>query len=87
MSATVEITEEDGEYTAVDLETGTTGVGKTRALALATLAVRLGTDDELAETDLKAELQELADRTRQRFEDAEVAEDDVADAISWARSE
>lgn len=86
MSATVEISEEDGEYTAVDLETGVAGVGGTRALALAALAVRLGAD-ESDELDPGAELAALADRTRQRFEEEDVTEDDVDEAIAWARSE
>jgi hypothetical protein len=86
MSATVEISEEDGEYTAVDSETGAIGIGNTRAMALAALAVRLGAE-ETPDTDDRKELQALADRTRERFEKHEVTEDDVDDAITWARSE
>lgn len=87
MSATVEISEEDGEYTAVDLETGITGIGKTRALALAALAVRLGADEDPIDADTRAELRALADRMRRRFEEEGVTEDDLEDAIAWARSE
>lgn len=87
MSATVEISEEDGEYTAVDLETGTAGVGRSRASALAALAVRLGADEESASTDSTAELEALAERTRERFDEEDVTEADVEDAIAWARSE
>ncbi|WP_254545189.1 type II toxin-antitoxin system HicB family antitoxin [Halomarina pelagica] len=87
MSATVEISEENGEYTAVDSETGATGIGKTRAMALAALAVRLGAEENRGSTDERAELRALAERTRRRFEREEVSEDDVKDAISWARSE
>jgi hypothetical protein len=85
MSATVEITEEDGEYTAVDSETGASGIGNTRAMALAALAVRLGAEE--GPTDVDTELRVLADRTRQRFEDEGVTEETVEDAIAWARSE
>lgn len=87
MSATVEISEENGEYTAIDSKTGTTGIGKTRAMALAALAVRLGAEEERANTDTRAELQALADRTRRRFEKEDITEDGVEDAIAWARSE
>lgn len=87
MSATVEITEEDGRYTAVDLETGTSGVGDSRAMALAALAVRLGAEEGSDAGDPKAELRALAQRTRRRFEERDVTEDDVEDAIAWARSE
>lgn len=86
MSATVEITEKDGEYTAVDRETGVTGVGDTKALALAALAVRLGTEAE-GEANAAVRLQELSARMGDRFEDEGVTEDDVEDAIAWARSQ
>lgn len=84
MSATVEITEEGGEYTAVDSETGAKGVGETRAMALAALAVRL---DAKEGANSRSELEELADRIRERFDTEGIAEDDVEDAIAWARSE
>lgn len=87
MSATVEISEKNGEYTAVDSETGAIGIGNTRAMALAALAVRLGSEEKRADTDTWAELRSLTDRTRRRFEEKEVTEDDVEDAIAWARSE
>lgn len=87
MSATVEITEDDGEYTAVDLETGAAGTGSSRAMALAALAVRLGADEETSSADSQAELEALAERTRRRFDEYGVTEDDVDDAIAWARSE
>lgn len=87
MSATVEISEADGEYTAVDSETGAVGIGSTRVRALAALAVRLGAEEGQTDTDGRAELRALADRTRERFEGEDVAEDDVEDAIAWARSE
>lgn len=81
MSATVEISEEDGEFTAVDQETGRSGVGGSRTLALAALAVELGTL-EGSEADPDADLEALADRTCQRFEAEQVTEDDVEDAIA-----
>jgi hypothetical protein len=89
MSATVEITEEDGRYTAVDSETGVTGVGKSRALALAALALRLSEHDgdfEDENTDSEATLRALGARVRDRFDDEGVTEDDVEDAIAWVRS-
>ncbi|MFB6137096.1 MAG: hypothetical protein ABEJ42_01975 [Halobacteriaceae archaeon] len=85
MSATVEIREADGEYTAVDSETGASGVGSTRAMALAALAVRLGAEEGPA--DSEAELRVLAERTRHRFEEEGVTEETIEDAIAWARSE
>lgn len=87
MSATVEITEKNGEYTARDSDTGATGTGKTRATALAVLAARLGAEEELADVDRKAELRALTEGTRQRFDAEGVTEDDIEDAIAWARSE
>lgn len=87
MSATVEISEDDGEYTAVDHQTGVSGVGSSRALALAALAVELGSLDGPDAADPAAEIDALADRTRRRFEAADVTDDDVEDAIAWARSE
>lgn len=87
MSATVEISEDDGEYTAVDHQTGVSGVGSSRALALAALAVELGSLDGPDAVDPAAEIDALADRTRRRFEAADVTDDDVEDAIAWARSE
>jgi hypothetical protein len=87
MSATVEITEDDGQYTAVDSETGASGVGSTRAMALAALAVRLGAEEKHGPADSRSELRALADRTRRRFEENGVTDDDVEDAVEWARSE
>lgn len=87
MSATVEISEDEGEFTAVDSETGAVGIGNTKATALAALAVRLGAEEGAAAADDVVELRTLADRTRRRFEEEGVTEDDVEDAIAWARSE
>ena len=87
MSTVVEITEENGEYRAYDPETGASGTGKTRSFALAVLAARLGTEEGHDDTELRAELETLAERTRRRFEEEGVAEEDIEDAITWARSE
>lgn len=85
MSATVGITEEDGEYTAVDSETGASGIGNTRAMALTALAVRLGAEE--GNDDTETELRTLAERTRRQFAEHDVTEETVEDAIAWARSE
>jgi hypothetical protein len=85
MSATVEITEDGGEYTAVDSETGAVGQGDSRATALAALAVRLGSDER--SVDSKTQLATVAERTQRRFDAEDVTPEDVADAIAWARSE
>lgn len=85
MSATVEISEQDGEFRAVDMETGATGVGSSRAMALAALAVELGSGE--GPRDPEADVRRLAGRTRRRFEEADVTDQDVAEAIEWARSE
>lgn len=87
MGATVEITEENGRYRAHDNETGATGTGATRATALAVLATRLGAEEELVDANLEAELRALTEDTRRRFENEDVTEDDVAEAVEWARSE
>lgn len=88
MSATVEITEEDGKFAAIDGETGATATGKTRAIALAALAVKLGAREGVpADTpeNSKAELRALGANVRNRFEEESVDEEDVEDAIAWAR--
>jgi hypothetical protein len=88
MSAQVEIREDDGGYTAIDEETGTTGQGETRAIALATLAVRLHAGEEdWGELDSETALRLLSTRVGDRFEAEGVTEDDVGAAIAWARSE
>lgn len=88
MSATIEITEDNGEYTAIDPETGARGVGKTRGMALVSLGVQLDTEEgDQDDVDLKAELEALSERTQQRFEEEGVTEEDVEDAIAWARSQ
>lgn len=88
---TVRITESDGRFTAVDVETGASGTGESRSMALVALATALegavGVAAESREADSRAELAALAERTRRRFEEADVTEADVEDAIEWARSE
>lgn len=58
---------------------------RTRELALAALAVRLGAEEGSGDTE--TELRVLAERTRQQFAEQDVTEDTVEDAIAWARSE
>ncbi len=89
MSATVEITEGDGVYTADDSETGATGRGSSRAMALAALAVQLqGLEEELAEElDPKTTLKVLSASTQERFEAEGVTEQDIDGAIAWTRDE
>jgi hypothetical protein len=88
MSATVQITEEEGAYVAVDLESGERGRGETRALALVALAASLqGLEDPDQEAlDSEAALRRLSADVRERFDDAGVTQDDLEDAIAWARS-
>lgn len=90
--APVEITRDDGEYTAIDTETGTVGSGETRAMALVALGAALGgavdfeprgSDDDC---DPETELRELSEQTQKRFAEEDVTEEDVEDAIEWARS-
>ena len=89
MGATVEITEDDGVFTAVDEETGAAGSGRSKAMALVALAAALGGGESLPAdeaTDTKEELIALSTRVRARFDEADVTEADVDDAIRWARS-
>lgn len=88
MSPPVEIWEEDGTYTAIDSETGTRRSGETRAIALAALAVELlGGDAAADHLNSKSALRLLSARVQDRFEEEGVTEEDVGDAIAWARSE
>jgi hypothetical protein len=88
----VEITRDDGQYTAIDTETGTVGSGKTRAMALVALGAALGgavgfeTKESAEDVDSKEELRELSEQTQKRFDEEGVTEEDVEDAIEWARS-
>jgi len=85
MSASVEITVEDGQYRAHDLETGTFGTGATRAGALAVLAARLSATEELADAVLQTELRTLAEDTRRRFEEHDVTDTVVCDSLPPCR--
>jgi hypothetical protein len=87
MSATVEITEDGEKYTATDTETGISGEGSSKAQALLTLAVALGDEDEDVPVDTETALRAMSAQTQERFEEQGVTEDDVEDAIAWARSE
>lgn len=89
MSATVEITEEDGTYTAIDTETGAAGSGRTKAMALVALAAALDGGVSLPAgegSDTEARLKALSARVQQQIDEAGVSEDDLEDAIRWARS-
>lgn len=90
MSTRVEITEDDGLFTAVDLETGAAGQGESKAMALMALATALGGGVSLGTgvpADDKEALRALAARVRNRFDEAGVDEADVDEAIRWARSQ
>lgn len=89
MSATVEITEEGGRYTAIDTETGAAGSGRTKAMALVALAAALDGGVSLPageEADVEERLRELSARVQHQFDEAGISEDDIEDAIQWARS-
>ena len=87
MSATVEITEDGKRYTATDTETGVSGEGRSKAQALLTLAVALGDQNGDTAVDTETALRAMAAQTRERFEEEGVTQEDVEDAITWARSE
>lgn len=95
---TVDVSErQDGRFTAVEAETGTTGEGDTPAEALASLARTLASAEETTRIEKilgdeekssnAAEFIEISRTVQERFEDEEVEEDDVTDAIKWARSQ
>lgn len=86
MSATVEIRKDDGTYTAVDTESGAAGSGKTKAMALVALAAALkgGT---IGNSDATGDLRALSSAVQQRFDDANVTDEDVDEAIEWVRSQ
>lgn len=90
MSATVEFTERDGTYTAVDTETGAAGSGDTKAIVLVALATALGGGVSLASEgslDPEDALRALQARVGRRFASEGVRENDVKDAVEWARSQ
>ena len=94
---TVDVSErQDGRFTAVEAETGATGEGDTPAEALASLARALATVEEKdrieaildsGKSSTAAEFIEISRTVKERFEDEEVDENDVTDAIEWARSQ
>jgi len=87
MSATVEITENGERYTATDTETGISGEGPSKAEALLTLAIALGDENEDTAVNTETALRAMTEQTRERFEEEGVTEEDVEEAIAWARSE
>lgn len=89
MSATVEIIEEDGTYTAIDTDTGAAGSGRTKAMALVALATAIDGGVTLPageESGVEERLNALSARVQKQFDEAGVREDDIEDAIRWARS-
>ena len=95
MSATSRVTiqrDERGQYTVVDEETGITVEGASKTDALETLTATLRRLDDLPERDA-ADLpvddgyNELSERVQARFEDRDITEEDIEDAIEWARRE
>jgi hypothetical protein len=84
--------DERGWYTVVDEETGITVEGASKPDALETLTATLRRLDELPErdtADLPADdgYDELSERVQARFEDRDITEGDIEDAIEWARRE
>lgn len=87
--STVEVNErEGGGYTVIETDTGALGEGETLADALEQLVENLRKIERgEEETDPEATYERVADRVRRRFEEEEVTEEDIEDAIEWARSE
>lgn len=88
MSAIKKIEEED-TITLVDEDTGAEGEGSTITVALIDLAINLQklTDQSLSTEEMKnlAELADMAAETQKRFEQENIEESDVEDAVEWAR--
>ena len=95
MSATSRVTiqrDERGQYTVMDEETGITAEGASKTDALETLTATLRRLDELSERDtanLPADdgYDELSERIQTRFENRNITDEDIEDAIEWARRE
>ena len=82
--STIELTRSGDEWRAVDTETGLEAAGDTRGHALRTLGTLL--DAGLTNEESAERLTELAADTQARFEDADIDESVVENAIEWARS-
>lgn len=83
--SSVEVTErEGGGYTAMETESGALGSGETLADALERLAENLR---QMEDADPETTYDSVSRDVRRRLADAGVSEDEVEDAIEWARSE
>lgn len=95
MSATSRVRiqrDERGRCTVVDEETGIIVEGESKTDALETLTATLRHLDELPDrdaADLPADdgYDELSERVQARFEERDITEEDIEDAIEWARRE
>jgi hypothetical protein len=76
-----EIREENGGYTAVDDETGVSATASSRAGALLELSSLLLSESDV---DYRSIYESLSEEVQQRFEEEEVDEDTVEEAIEWA---
>jgi hypothetical protein len=85
--STVEVTRDDGGYTAIDTATGSLGEGTTYADALEDLARNLRDHEPESEMfDAKSAYESASATVRARFEEKGIDENEVEDAIKWARS-
>jgi len=76
--STVEVSRDDGEYTAVHVETGISGSGETEAIALAVLAEHLAEGEALS-----PEFAEKVERRREEYERGDCSSlDDVRDRLN-----
>lgn len=88
MSTTVEVSErDDGGYTAVDTTTGAAGEGEPVAEALEQLDDFLRDLEDVGRDDSAEQLRTLSERTKEGFEAEDVTDEDIEDAIDWARSQ
>lgn len=83
--SSVEVTErEGGGYTAMETDSGAFGSGETLADALERLAENLR---QMEEVDPESSYDSVARDVRTRLAEAGVSEQEVEDAVEWARSE
>lgn len=79
---TVEVSRDDGTYTAVHVETGVSGSGETEAMALAVLAEHLADRNE-ARDALSEEFAKKVERRRREYERGEYSSlDEVRDRLN-----
>ncbi|ARS89624.1 hypothetical protein [Natrarchaeobaculum aegyptiacum] len=84
-TSTVEVSQIDGQFEAVDSETGVVGEGSTRVSALNDLVGRLLEFQATIEDDPVGVSREVRERTQRRFEEKGIEQDEVERAIEWAR--